>query len=157
MARRARTSRPASIIWGGVSYYSPITDDGAGHYAAAPEYYGLLAFAQIGAGEQLGVTVARGAVNLTAYAVRRGDGRVTLAVINKDLTPGCDSDGDRCAARAGRGDAAARAIGFRFERRDVWAARAWTARGAGTARAPEPVKGVLNVPAASAALVTFTA
>ena len=31
---------------GRLSYYSPITDDLAGHYSAAPEYYGLLAFAQ---------------------------------------------------------------------------------------------------------------
>jgi hypothetical protein len=139
---------------GRVSYYSPITDDGAGHYTAAPEYYGLLAFAQIGAGEQLGVTVARGAVNLTAYAVRRGDGRVTLAVINKDLSR------DATVTIAG----APRAEVMRLRAPSVSALKDVNLSGAGvdgegrwTSAGTEPVRGVLNVPAASAALVTFTA
>ena len=35
---------------GFISSYSPIGDDEHGHYWAAPEYYGMLAFAQYGGG-----------------------------------------------------------------------------------------------------------
>lgn len=146
---------------GRLSYYSPITDDGAGHYGAAPEYYGLLAFAQIGAGEQLGVDVTRGAVNLTAYAVRRGDGQVTLAVINKDLT----RDATVTIAGAPGGRAAAMRLtapsvaalkgvtlgGVAVDREGHWnGARTETMRFA-------QGRAVLEVAAASAALISFTA
>jgi hypothetical protein len=141
---------------GRVSYYSPITDDGAGHYTAAPEYYGLLAFAQIGAGEQLGVTVARGAVNLTAYAVRRGDGRVTLAVINKDLSR--DATVTVTGALRGRAEVMQLRAPSVSALKDVsLGGAAVDSEGHWNSARAEPVKGVLNVPAASAALVTFTA
>ena len=41
---------------GFISSYSPIGDDEQGHYWAAPEYYGMLAFAQCGAGRIIGST-----------------------------------------------------------------------------------------------------
>jgi hypothetical protein len=42
---------------GRISYYTPISDDLAGHYSAAPEYYGLLAFAQFVGEVQISVSV----------------------------------------------------------------------------------------------------
>ena len=71
---------------GWISHYTPISDDLAGHYGAAPEYYGLLAFAQAAQGEQIAVTCDTGGINLTAYAMRQSAGAVTLTVINKDLS-----------------------------------------------------------------------
>jgi len=69
---------------GWISHYTPIGDDLAGHYEAAPEYYGLLAFAQAARGEQIAVSCDAGDVNLTAYATRQNARAMTLAVINKD-------------------------------------------------------------------------
>jgi hypothetical protein len=68
---------------GRISYYTPINDDRNGHYGAAPEYYGLLAFAQVAQGERVAVDVAANGVNLTAYGVKNASG-LALAVINKD-------------------------------------------------------------------------
>jgi len=67
---------------GRISYYTPIGDDLQGHYTAAPEYYGLLAFAQAGKGET--VAAHCDAANLTAYAVRQSDNRLCVVLINKD-------------------------------------------------------------------------
>ena len=75
---------------GRISYYTPISDDLAGHYGAAPEYYGLLAFAQFVGEMQIAVSCDANDVNLTAYAVSQGGGRIRLAVINKDF--GRDAD-----------------------------------------------------------------
>jgi len=69
---------------GRVSKYTPITDDLMGHYGPAPEYYGLLAFAQAAKGEQIAAANASG-INLTAYATRQGRDTV-VTVINKDAT-----------------------------------------------------------------------
>jgi len=71
---------------GVISKYTPISDNLQGHYGAAPEYYGLLAFAQAAKGEQIAVACDAGGVNLTAYAARQPSGAITLTVINKDLT-----------------------------------------------------------------------
>src|SRR4051812_31122658 len=74
---------------GKISYYTPISDDLNGHYGAAPEYYGLLAFAQMPKGELLGVECRTGGINLTAYAVRKGR-ELCVVVINKDLEQGAN-------------------------------------------------------------------
>jgi hypothetical protein len=74
---------------GKISYYTPISDDLNGHYGAAPEYYGLLAFAQMPKGDLLGVECRTGGINLTAYAVRKGR-ELCVAVINKDLEQGAN-------------------------------------------------------------------
>src|SRR6185503_19730371 len=57
---------------GKISTYTPIGDDLKGNYTAAPEYYGLKAFAQLPKGELLSVECQTGGINLTAYAVRKG-------------------------------------------------------------------------------------
>jgi hypothetical protein len=69
---------------GVVSKYTPVSDDLAGHYGAAPEYYGLLAFAQAAKGEQVALDCNTGGVNLTAYATRQAS-QVTVTAINKDM------------------------------------------------------------------------
>lgn len=69
---------------GRVSKYTPITGERPGPYAPAPEYYGLLAFAQAAKGEQIAATASTGGINLTAYATRQGRDTV-VTVINKDM------------------------------------------------------------------------
>jgi hypothetical protein len=70
---------------GWISHYTPISDDLTGHYGAAPEYYGLLAFVQAAKGEQIAVSYDTSGINLTAYATRQNARAMTLTVINKDL------------------------------------------------------------------------
>ena len=73
---------------GFISSYSPIADDEHGSYTAAPGFYGMLAFAQIGQGRLLPVTLGASPLNLAAYAVERSDGDTVLIVINREmLTP----------------------------------------------------------------------
>jgi hypothetical protein len=69
---------------GRISYYTPIGDDLQGRYSAAPEYYGLLAFAQAGKGETVAARCEAGGVNMTAYAVRQSGNSLCLVLINKD-------------------------------------------------------------------------
>jgi len=76
---------------GKISYYTPITDDLNGHYGAAPEYYGLLAFAQAGFGGMSPVTVKANGVNLTAWSVRDiNTAQRVVVVINKDAAQDAD-------------------------------------------------------------------
>jgi len=74
---------------GWISHYTPISDDLKGNYGAAPEYYGLLAFAQAPRGELVGVDCETGGINLAAHAVRQGK-EICLALINKDTSQGAD-------------------------------------------------------------------
>jgi hypothetical protein len=69
---------------GFISSYSPIGDDEQGHYWAAPEYYGMLAFAQSGTGRIIGSTIDAGNRNLTAYATQPSKDRTVLTLINKE-------------------------------------------------------------------------
>jgi hypothetical protein len=69
---------------GWISHYTPIGDDLKGHYAKAPEYYGLAAFAHVPKGDLLAVDCQAGDVNLTAHAVKKGK-EICVALINKDL------------------------------------------------------------------------
>ena len=69
---------------GRISYYTPVGDDLLGHYSAAPEYYGLLAFAQVAKGETVPALCEADGMNLTAYAVRQEANRLCVIVINKD-------------------------------------------------------------------------
>jgi hypothetical protein len=84
----------APLYNGKFQIYTPIcaanaADAQAKIYTAAPEYYGLYLADRMGPGRFLPVTVsdASGATpNVTAYAVRGDDGRVRVAVIEKDDT-----------------------------------------------------------------------
>ncbi|HEV2464429.1 MAG TPA: hypothetical protein VGT04_11540 [Acidobacteriaceae bacterium] len=68
---------------GFVSPYSPIMDDQQGHYTAAPDYYGMLAFSHFVGGELLAADYDAPALNATVYAAKR-DGNMLVAIINKD-------------------------------------------------------------------------
>ena len=144
---------------GVLSYYSPITDDRKGRYGAAPEYYGLLAFAQIAEGETIAADVNKGSVNLSAHAVRQAGGAIGVAVINKDA----GRDAAVTIAGAPQGEAQA----MRLAAPSVSSLRGVTLGGAAVghdgrwAGLSEAVRiqggqAVLTVPAGSAALVTFT-
>ncbi|MEO8300757.1 MAG: glycosyl hydrolase family 79 C-terminal domain-containing protein [Rhizomicrobium sp.] len=145
---------------GVVSKYTPISDDLAGRHAAAPEYYGLLAFAQAGKGEQLALTSTTGGVNLTAYATRSGT-NITLTLINKDMS--------RDAAVTVSGVQAKQARVMRLAAPSLTATTGITLGGAfvddggkWNGGKSDPVKlaggkALLEVPSGSAALVTFTA
>ena len=69
-----------------ISSYSPIGDDEHGHYAAKPEYYGLLAFSLSGQGEMLDVAVDPAASTIKAYATRSRKRKLLLTLINKGET-----------------------------------------------------------------------
>lgn len=69
---------------GFISHYSPIGDDEHGHYWAAPEYYGMLAFAQAGVGRIVSTSIDTAGKNVTAYATQRDEQHVILTIINKE-------------------------------------------------------------------------
>jgi hypothetical protein len=69
---------------GFISSYSPIGDDEQGHYWAAPEYYGMLAFARAGGGRIIGSTIDARSRNISAYATQPTKDRIVLTVINKE-------------------------------------------------------------------------
>jgi hypothetical protein len=78
----------APLYNGKYQIYTPIcaanaADAQAKIYTAAPEYYGLYMAARMGPGRFLPVSV-HSDHNVTAYAVRGADGRVRIAVIEKD-------------------------------------------------------------------------
>jgi hypothetical protein len=124
---------------GWISHYTPISDDLHGNYGAAPEYYGLLAFAHAAKGELIAAACEAGGINCTAYATRL-NGRVCVAVINKDQSQDADI--------AIRGVAAKRAQVMRLTGPSL-TARDGVQLGGGKREAVN----ALHVPAASAALV----
>jgi hypothetical protein len=69
---------------GFISSYSPIGDDEQGHYRAAPEYFGMLAFAQSGAGRMIGSTIDAGNRNVKVYAIEPAGDHIVLTLINKE-------------------------------------------------------------------------
>jgi len=146
---------------GHISYYTPISDDLAGHHGAAPEYYGLLAFAPFAGEEQIAASCEANGINLTAYAVRLGAGGLRLAVINKDFTQDADVTID-----AGTGIRSARAMrltapslasagGITLGGVPVGRDGAWRGARTGTVKLQDG-KARLNVAAGSAAIVTLS-
>ena len=71
---------------GFISSYSPIRDDEKGHYSAAPEYYGMLAFSLAGRGDLLPVETDAPATEIKAYATRPKEGGLLFTLINKSVT-----------------------------------------------------------------------
>jgi hypothetical protein len=66
--------------------YTPIADSDGVVVAARPEYYGVLLMVLAGQGNLLDTTVAAGALNVTAYAIRPVAGGLNVVVVNKDST-----------------------------------------------------------------------
>src|SRR6185295_15581767 len=145
---------------GVISKYTPISDDLAGHHATAPEYYGLLAFAEGSKGEQISLALDAGGVNLTAYAVRSG-ANVTLTVINKDISRDASVSISGVSAKQARvmrlsAPALAAATGISLGGAAVEGGGKWSGGKA------DPVKlaggkAMLDLPAGSAALVRLSA
>ena len=71
---------------GFISSYSPIRQDEHGASFAAPEYYGMLAFAQASKGRLVSAHCESGDVNVSAYAVAGAGSSLTVTVINKDTS-----------------------------------------------------------------------
>jgi hypothetical protein len=78
-------------------FYTPIANEGTlagsgvngklnGKYLLEPSGYGMKFVSEFAGGKLLPVDFNPGGVNATAYAVRRADGRVLLAILNKDET-----------------------------------------------------------------------
>jgi hypothetical protein len=62
-----------------ISYYSPIPED-----SAAPEYFGMLAFARASRGTLIPVDYDPGLLNIAAYAVQTSSRQLTLTIVNKE-------------------------------------------------------------------------
>jgi hypothetical protein len=71
---------------GFVSWYSPIRQNEAGAFGAAPEYYGMLAFAEASRGTLVGVNCDAAGANLSAYAVAAADRSLFVTIVNKEAT-----------------------------------------------------------------------
>jgi hypothetical protein len=69
---------------GFISSYSPIGDEEHGHYVAAPEFYGMLAFAQGTDGVLIDSQLRAGNSNLDGYAVLRREKQLCITLINKE-------------------------------------------------------------------------
>jgi hypothetical protein len=146
---------------GWISHYTPISDDLMGHYGAAPEYYGLLAFTQAARGEQIAVSCDTGGVNLTAYAMRQNARAMTLAVINKDLRQDAAVEMIGAAPRQARvmrlsGSSLSALGGVTFGGASVSNDGTWKVAQVEQARIASG-KALLDIPAGSAALITLTA
>jgi hypothetical protein len=149
---------------GFISSYSPIDDDEQGHYWAAPEYYGMLAFAQSGAGRIIGSTIDAGDRNIKAYATQSAKDRIVLTLINKDASSDATVVIDAGASAAFR-----RASLVRLSAPSLESKSGVTLGGAGVSPAglwkPTQIEEIsgnrgrlrVRVPAASAAIVTLHA
>jgi hypothetical protein len=67
-----------------VSSYSPLRGDVSSGYSVGPDYYGMLAFAQATPGTMVAADFDAAGLELTAYAVMRGNGELTLSILNKE-------------------------------------------------------------------------
>jgi hypothetical protein len=144
-----------------VSYYSPIRNEQSGTASVGPEYYGMLAFAQASRGECLATDYDAGGVNLTAYAVQHGDGRLSVVLINKDANT--DADITIAADRSLHHAAALRLTGRALDRADGVTLGGATVASDGRWHSKEVealhVTGgscEVHVPAASAAIVKWS-
>ena len=71
---------------GGYGWYTPIAGTPEAGFLARPEYYGMLLFAQAGPGRLVSAKLSgtEAAPLLTAYALRGEDGRLRVALFNKN-------------------------------------------------------------------------
>ena len=69
---------------GFVSSYSPVRQDERGAYIAAPEYYGMLAFAQASQGALVTVDCDANGANIAAYGVVGENRSLSVTIINKE-------------------------------------------------------------------------
>ncbi len=147
---------------GGYGWYTPIAGTQEKGFTARPIYYGMLLFAQAGAGQlvESKLDSSEAAPLLTAYAVRGNTGSIKVAAFNKHLDHNVHLTLDP-------GRHAQRLTGLRlqapsvndttnitFGRSPVGAAGAWSAVKQDLLALENGVV-VLDLPAASAALITL--
>jgi hypothetical protein len=64
--------------------YTPIARQPDGRLRAAPIFYGMLMFAQVGRGSLVPAAVDAGPADLSAFALRATDGSLCVCLINKE-------------------------------------------------------------------------
>jgi hypothetical protein len=143
-----------------ISSYSPIGDDERGAYMAKPEYYGMLAFAQGSHGQRVAADCDAAGVNLTAYAVLSDQKRLSVTIINKDVSR--DANVSIAANQHLAPANALRLTGPSLESKDgvTLGGSVVTADGKWEPRALEPLRGKggeceIRIPAASAAILKW--
>ncbi len=148
---------------GGYGWYTPIAGTRANGFLARPIYYGLLLFAQAGAGQLVETKLEplERAPLLTAYALRSVTGTIKVAAFNKNLDCGV-----RLAIDAGHRAQRVSALRLLAPRVDdatdiTFGGAPVGASGMWSAAREEILSGengaaVIELPAASAALVTFS-
>lgn len=147
---------------GGYGWYTPIAGTQEDGFLTRPIYYGMLLFAQAGAGQlvESKLDPPDRAALLTAYGLRSNTGAIKVAAFNKNTDRGV-----RLTVDAGQ--RALRAIALRlhaprvddttdttFGGSPVGAAGAWSAMRKETLDV-ENGAAIIELPAASAALITF--
>jgi Glycosyl hydrolase family 79, N-terminal domain len=145
-----------------VSYYSAIRNDANGAVSIGPEFYGMLAFAQAGQGERIALDYDAYGMNLMAYAVLGDHGRLMLTLINKD--PNADADITIATGQNFQQATALRLKGLALDSAnnvtlggsEVAADGRWQPTEVESLHAVRGV-GEIHVPAASAAIVTWSA
>lgn len=144
------------------SYYSAIRNDANGAPSIGPEYYGMLAFAQAGKGERIALDYDAHGMNLTAYAVLGDHGHLVLTLINKDQN--ADADITMTTGRTFQKATVLRLKGLALNSADnvtlggseVAADGRWQPTEIESLHAVGGV-GEIHVPAASAAIVKYSA
>ncbi|MES1165236.1 MAG: hypothetical protein ABUR63_05735 [Verrucomicrobiota bacterium] len=69
-------------------YYEPLREDQGVVVQVQPEYYGLLLFAEAGAGALVSTSVATTAQNFNAWAIKANSGFVSVVLNNRNATNG---------------------------------------------------------------------
>ena len=145
-----------------ISYYSAIRNDANGAASIGPEYYGMLAFAQAGKGERIALDYDADGINLKAYAVLGDHGDLMVTLINKDQNADADvtmttgQTFQRATAWRLKGLALGSADNVTLGGIEVAAKDRWHARQIELLLTAGGV-GEIHVPAASAAVVTWSA
>ncbi len=147
---------------GGYGWYTPIAGNQENGFVARPEYYGMLLFAQAGAGQlvESKLEPLDGAPLLTAYGFRGDSGAIKVATFNKNLDRGVRLTID--AGQRAQRVSALRLLAPRvddatdttFGGAPVGASGEWSAARKQTL----PIKdgaAVIDLPPASAALIVF--
>jgi len=145
---------------GFISSYSPIGDDERGTHSAKADYYGMLAFAQASQGQLIAVDCDAAGVNLTAYAVVHDRKRLSLTIVNKDISQ--DADVHIAITERFARAAVLRLIGPSLQAKGgiMLAGAAVTAEGEWKPERLEPLgnksgRYEVRIPAASAAILKF--
>ncbi len=149
---------------GFISSYSPIGDDEQGHYWAAPEYYGMLAFAQAGGGRIIGSSIDAGNRNISVYATQPTKDRTVLTVINKEPSSDAVVVMDAGASASYRTGSVVRLSGLRLDSKSgvTLGGASISPAGLWKRNLPEALSTSrrtlqVRVPAGSAAMVTLQA